>query len=105
MGGFGAVVYAAEHEELVDGLILLAPSLGPEDVIQEVADAGGLAAWSPPDGWRGIEDELSVPGGLLADVLPAEQKQISAGGHKFLVWRPILATLLPRALGPPGRPW
>jgi pimeloyl-ACP methyl ester carboxylesterase len=133
MGGFGAVVYAMEHEEAIDGLILLAPYLGPADIIEELRDAGGLAAWSPPDGWRELEDQerrdsyelwhwlrgyadpsntrprlflgfgaddsLSVPGKLLASVLPAEQTQVIPGGHALLVWRPILATLLPRAIG------
>jgi pimeloyl-ACP methyl ester carboxylesterase len=56
MGGLGAATYAMEHEDLVKGVILLAPYMGDSDVIEEVKLAGGLAKWSPPEKWREIED-------------------------------------------------
>src|SRR5262245_15611963 len=48
IGGTGALLYAARHPENVDGIVLLAPFLGEEKVIDEVAAAGGLRNWRPP---------------------------------------------------------
>ena len=49
MGGLGASSYAMEHAAIVEGVILLAPYLGDEDLIAEVEQAGGLRQWSVPD--------------------------------------------------------
>ena len=49
MGGAGALGTAAEYPELVDGVVALAPYLGPRDIIEEIEAAGGLAAWEPGD--------------------------------------------------------
>ena len=56
MGGFGAPIYAIDHPEKIEGMILLAPFMGYAEVIGEIKDAGGLAAWTPPD-LASIEDE------------------------------------------------
>lgn len=49
MGGLGALGYATAHSEVVAGLILLAPFMGPDTLINEVEGSGGLAAWQPGD--------------------------------------------------------
>lgn len=46
LGGLGALLYASGHAQEVEGLVLLAPFLGTEGTIAEIAGAGGLAAWS-----------------------------------------------------------
>jgi pimeloyl-ACP methyl ester carboxylesterase len=56
MGGLGASSYAMEHSDIVDGVILLAPYLGDEDVIAEVERAGGLQKWQAPN-LADIEDQ------------------------------------------------
>ena len=56
LGGFGASAYTLEHEEDVDGLILLAPYMGKRAIYEEVRAAGGLASWQPPTNWREIGD-------------------------------------------------
>lgn len=56
MGGLGAASYAMEHEDLIEGAILLAPYMGDSDVVEEVSEAGGLSKWSPPE-LDAIEDE------------------------------------------------
>lgn len=133
MGGLGSSLFAARHEGLVDGVVLLAPYMGDPEVFGEVKEAGGLASWSPPDGWRdlskrsksgfyelwnwyrgyaaaptrspsmfigyGSEDRLRVPNELLAEALPEDHVLVRPGGHKWVVWKPIFAELLPRALG------
>ena len=56
MGGFGAAAYAMSHPDNVDGMILLAPFMGSEEVVTEVMSAGTLAQWTPPD-LAAIEDD------------------------------------------------
>ncbi len=46
LGGMGALLYANAYPGLVEGLVLLAPFLGTQGTIAEVAKAGGLNAWS-----------------------------------------------------------
>jgi pimeloyl-ACP methyl ester carboxylesterase len=46
MGGMGALLYAEQHPDIVDGVILLAPYLGDPGLAREIEDAGGLASWS-----------------------------------------------------------
>jgi pimeloyl-ACP methyl ester carboxylesterase len=47
LGGFGAASYAARHVSHVSGILLLAPYLGDQPLISEIADAGGLKGWDP----------------------------------------------------------
>ena len=48
MGGLGGLLYARAHGDEIDGVLAIAPFLGKRDVIDEIASAGGLLAWSPP---------------------------------------------------------
>lgn len=49
LGGYGAVLTARAHPELVDGVVLIAPMLGlpprVDTVVEEVVAAGGLHQW------------------------------------------------------------
>lgn len=49
LGGYGAVMTARAHPELVDGVVLIAPMLGmpprEDDAAAEIEAAGGLLAW------------------------------------------------------------
>ena len=56
MGGFGSLSYASKHPEQISGLILLAPYMGPRDLIEEISAAGGVESWQPGD-LAAIEDE------------------------------------------------
>jgi pimeloyl-ACP methyl ester carboxylesterase len=47
LGGYGSLLYAQEHGELVNGLFLMAPFLGNRSLVAEIADAGGVQAWQP----------------------------------------------------------
>ena len=55
MGGFGAAAYAQTYPGHVEGLILLAPFMGTEEVVANVLTAGSLADWESPD-LAGIAD-------------------------------------------------
>lgn len=48
MGGFGALAYASERPDEVEGVLALAPYLGQPDLIEEVRAAGGLRVWAAP---------------------------------------------------------
>lgn len=47
LGGYGSMLYAQQHGELVDGVFLMAPFLGNRSLIAEINDAGGVQAWQP----------------------------------------------------------
>jgi len=42
MGGFGSLLYAEQHPEAIDGIILLAPYIGDPALANEIEAAGGL---------------------------------------------------------------
>jgi pimeloyl-ACP methyl ester carboxylesterase len=48
MGGHGAIAYARSHPERITGLLLLAPYMGPKEVVAAVEGAGGLCTWHAP---------------------------------------------------------
>jgi len=118
VGGTGALAYAEQHPENVDGLVLLAPFLGERKVVDEVAAAGGLRGWRPPQplapddyqhrlwAWLkryaggsegqiplylgyGTRDSFARANGMLGEVLPAERVFTVAGGHDWRAWRAL----------------
>ncbi len=133
MGGLGALLYAQKHAQTIDGLVLLAPFLGDDDLIDEIRAAGGLASWSPPavidpdDYQRGLwawlkaytTDKTGLPEihlgfglaedfapacELLAAVLPPAQVHRVPGGHEWEPWRQIFAAFLESGRLPPAGP-
>ncbi|MFZ5569271.1 MAG: alpha/beta fold hydrolase [Thermodesulfobacteriota bacterium] len=110
MGGLGALMYLREHPEDIDGVYVIAPFLGYEDIIAEVAGAGGVAAWQPgsydpgkdwermfwdwlktyandPAAWApiflgyGAQDSFNPAHRLLGAILPPERIYAIQGGH------------------------
>jgi len=47
LGGLGALLYTMEYPKDVQRLMLLAPYVGQTDLVNEIGDAGGVAAWNP----------------------------------------------------------
>jgi hypothetical protein len=45
MGGIGALMYEWHHPGEVDGLVLISPYLGGDDVTESIRQAGGLNRW------------------------------------------------------------
>jgi pimeloyl-ACP methyl ester carboxylesterase len=116
MGGFGSLLYAAEHPDEIDGVILLAPHLGDAKLVQEIEAEGGLANWSGQSPgfedyeigiWTWLRDAASGNSGarvilgygesdgsarvhaVLADALEPSSVYTLEGGHKWNVWQPL----------------
>jgi len=113
LGALGSVIVGSEFPGELDGLILVAPYLGPDALIREIESAGGLRNWSPPAEpedfaglwvWlRGYADSPSLrpplilaygendrygkAHGLLAEVLPADRVLTEPGGHDWSTWK------------------
>jgi pimeloyl-ACP methyl ester carboxylesterase len=56
IGAVGAMLYADEHPQALDGVVLLAPFLGTRLTALEIENAGGLARWPAPE--RRVDEEI-----------------------------------------------
>jgi pimeloyl-ACP methyl ester carboxylesterase len=73
LGGMGAVLYDTTYPGKLDGIVLLSPYLGDNDIQHEVRDAGGPVTWNPGarekvneltwqrEIWRHIHEWATVP--------------------------------------------
>jgi pimeloyl-ACP methyl ester carboxylesterase len=115
LGALGSLLYARDHPGEVAGIVALAPFLGPDEVVREVAAGGGLGRWRPaepperkdlrgiwawlggyaaaqPDrpplflGW-GKSDSFARANRLAAEVLPPGRVFTVEGGHTWRAWR------------------
>jgi pimeloyl-ACP methyl ester carboxylesterase len=114
LGGFGALLYANRYSTEVNTLVLLAPWLGSEALIDSITAAGGLENWqladtvdAPPlrDIWLqrkqyattnadfpelylgyGTTDKFQEAHTLLASTLPDDHVFTIAGGHNWSSW-------------------
>lgn len=121
LGGMGSLIVANEKRGAVDGLLLVAPYLGEQGIVSEVAAAGALATWTPPapaatDGpdvriWRwlkeltasgrppvvlgyGVDDRFAAAHRLLAQSLPSDRVATAPGGHDWSAWRAVWGPML-----------
>ena len=130
MGGIGALIYAQQHPNEVDGVLAVAPFLGDDDVIEEIEQAGGLAKWKvtgkakPGDYQRelwlwlgrclpraptcpriflgfGQSDRFVRAHRLLAAVLPPDQVLEVPGEHAWAPWLQLFELALPRMFASP----
>jgi pimeloyl-ACP methyl ester carboxylesterase len=127
MGGIGALLVAQRNPAAVSAVVVVAPFLGDEDVINEIERAGGIRLWTPSAhidsedyqrslwAWLkgctehrescpriflgfGSEDRFVRANRILAAALPANQVVVVSGGHTWEPWRQAFAALLPRCL-------
>ncbi|PLX80569.1 MAG: hypothetical protein C0615_00600 [Desulfuromonas sp.] len=123
MGGLGSLFYLERYAKHVDGVILVCPFVGWRSIIDEIRDAGGLAAWdettSNENDWQrfiwswiknysshkeeyppvylgyGNNDLLTGSGpALLATALPEGRSFSVDGGHTYQTFRKIFLTHL-----------
>jgi pimeloyl-ACP methyl ester carboxylesterase len=125
MGGLGSLLYLRERPEDLDGVVLVAPFLGDQELIEEIAAAGGVEAWDPgtvaDDDWQrqlwlwlkqltasdrgptvvlafGRDDRYAAAHRLLAEALPADQVISGDGGHRVRVFTTLWNEVLERGL-------
>lgn len=125
MGGLGALMYLRSHPEDLKGVYIISPFLGYADIVEEVADAGGIAEWTPGaydsgDDWErmfwdwlktyaddpgtwppvylgyGEEDDFARAQAMLADILLLERVFVIEGGHDPLTMRRLWLRFLDR---------
>ncbi|MCU0796719.1 MAG: alpha/beta fold hydrolase [Akkermansiaceae bacterium] len=121
MGGLGALMHAAEYPQSADQLVLLSPFAGEEEVIDEIAAAGGLARWQvaeplaprdysrrlwrhfqkqPPTGIRlgcGESDRLAPTSRLIAaELLDRNDALWLPGDHDWPTWNELYRQLSAR---------
>lgn len=117
LGGFGALGYLARHPGAVDGVLALAPYLGPASLQREITAAGGPRAWAAAPApaedtsmlghalWRhlassdtagakvhlgyGESDRFAHSHRQLAPLLPARHVRTAPGGHDWPVWQAL----------------
>jgi pimeloyl-ACP methyl ester carboxylesterase len=86
LGGFGALGYAVRHGGDIDGVLALAPYLGPRRLTQEMAQAGGALAWgaaakAASGATWGTTSAATIPEADAPDELDREVWQVYAGPY------------------------
>jgi pimeloyl-ACP methyl ester carboxylesterase len=120
-GGAGAISFARRYAGEPDGLILIAPFLGADALVDEINAEGGLDRWRPKPPlddvercWQWLQgyglgaprpllelmwgdaDPASVQLTTVEEVLPPERVHRVSGGHDWKTWRKLWADLLDR---------
>ena len=126
LGGLGGLLLLRDHPDAVAGVYAIAPFLGDDEVIAEIAAAGGPRRWQPPAtieegdisrelwarladsdwtagaplylGW-GRTDSLARSNAMLAELLPPERTFLDPGGHDLQTWNRLWEQFLDR-VGP-----
>jgi len=121
MGGLGSLSAALEHPGAIEGLILIAPYLGTDRVLSEIARQGGADRWSaddPTDAYQqlwtwlkkyrerdptekmpqivlayGKQDRLGAGHRLLAALLKPEEVTVIQGSHDWGTWKKLWSGL------------
>ncbi|MFT6082863.1 MAG: pimeloyl-ACP methyl ester carboxylesterase [Planctomycetota bacterium] len=116
LGGLGCVAYTDDHPEQIDGVILMAPFMGSDEVIDEVRKAGGPRMWTRPtdtDATTGSETRFRDVWVWYQNVLmqPATSPKLLLGygeQDRFAETIAMVATELPAAqvlTRPGGHKW
>ena len=123
LGGLGGLLLLRDHPEDVEGVLALAPFLGEDELIAEIAAAGGPRRWEPAEppspgdagrqlwsllrrvewtsaaplylGW-GDRDWVGPANRMLAELLPASLVFNRQGGHDLRTWRALWEDFLDR---------
>ncbi|HKY71605.1 MAG TPA: alpha/beta hydrolase-fold protein [Nitrospira sp.] len=130
LGGLGALLYASQYQQIIQGVVAFAPFLGTDTLVQEIVVAGGLAQWTSritaygaygeiETIWRWVhlrgqqsspspeiflafgENDMFVEAHrLLASSLPSSHVLTRPGGHRWSVWQALWRTFLRRHISP-----
>ena len=126
MGGLGSLLYTLEHPEDINGVYLISPFLGYEEIIDEIKTEGGLQRWqsgeySPDEDWQrmlwhwiqeevtsentppvylgfGNKDTYVEAQKMLATALPEDRITRMSGRHDYDTFKSLWLTFLRRDL-------
>jgi pimeloyl-ACP methyl ester carboxylesterase len=127
MGGFGSLMYAKDHPGKIDGIYVIAPFLGYEEIVAEITAAGGVHQWQPGeydpnDDWErmfwhwlkqcaegekqmpnlylgfGRQDDFNPAHQLLIELLPEDHILSINGGHDTKTMKELWFLFLQRDL-------
>jgi pimeloyl-ACP methyl ester carboxylesterase len=134
LGGLGSMIYTRDHPGEVAGVVLLAPFLGTDEVVDEVEKAGGLSRWTPQGPMEerdlrrlwlwlktykpgtpghppiylayGQRDRFARKNAMMAEVLPPDHVFVLPGRHTWRTWRRLWSAVLEAGVVPggPSRP-
>lgn len=124
LGGLGAFIHLREYPRDLSGVFAIAPFLGDEEVIDEIAAAGGPASWRPPESpddddvgrklWSwivdgglgdaripvhlawGTRDDFDRANRMLSGMLPDDHVYTVDGGHDWEAWTELWRQFLKR---------
>ncbi len=122
LGGHGALLYFAQNDEDVEGVVVFAPFLGGPLAARSIEKAGGLHTWKtcPALAWDygctiwklmkdlasnpetreriflgfGEEDRFSRQNRLLGQALPSKHVFVVPGGHDWVSWKGLWIRVL-----------
>lgn len=121
LGGFGAILYADDYPEGVDGMFLLAPYTGDIKISEDIRNDGGLLAWNRESdsgkdyerrAWRRLQIEISKQdpahvvlaygnsdrfadaNAVIAEALADSHVFTRQGGHDWGTWKPLWRNIL-----------
>lgn len=121
MGGLGVVAVARQHPDAFERLILIAPYLGPDSLLDKIRLAGSPTRWKPDDPkdpyqrlwiWLskyqppgppeltlayGTDDKLARAHRLLEPLLAPGDVLEEPGGHDWNTWHKLWLRLFPPA--------
>jgi pimeloyl-ACP methyl ester carboxylesterase len=98
LGGMGSVLLAESHASELTGLILIAPYLGDDKILDEIESSGGVAHWKAGKAtgdyrremWRWLQGAIARPASAPAIYLASGDQDRLRRGHR------LLAEQLPR---------
>jgi pimeloyl-ACP methyl ester carboxylesterase len=120
LGGYGTMLYAMNHPQVMEGFFIMAPYMGARDIPAQIEKQGGLKNWSGEvqgnadvDLWRwlqgyataktglptaylgyGASDRFAQPNGVLANALAPGHSFVMPGGHDWPVWLKLFDSFL-----------
>lgn len=94
LGGMGALLVAEHHAKEIAGIILIAPYLGDDDLLDEIGAAGGLSRWPARmrsgsndyrrEVWHWLKDATQRPETAPKIYLAAGDRDKLRKGHRLL---------------------
>ena len=118
LGALAALSYAARHENDIEGIVLISPYPATREVLREMDEAGGLAAWRPVipldgdlerEAWLWLAkhekypvvhcyfasgDRFAEGQRRMAQALAPERVRELPGAHDWTAWRSLWKAFL-----------